>query len=150
MYKEDHIFTPTVSEPVMTQKRTKKQIYLEVLARGDNKSGMVTEDDVIAYDYWCNHVSGDSNGYTNMPMPPFLIDVNWVDERQCPWTFRVTFTNKQQRLMTGMHKAHIQCQVDQEGLTVKTAKKLLNADVMNEEFLVKLKKEILENNERNG
>ena len=150
MYKEDHIFTPTVSEPVMTQKRTKKQIYLEVLARGDNKSGIVTEDDVIAYDYWCNHVSGDSNGYTNMPMPPFLIDVNWVDERQCPWTFRVTFTNKQQRLMTGMHKAHIQCQVDQEGLTVKTAKKLLHADVMNEEFLVKLKKEILENNERNG
>jgi len=150
MYKEDHIFTPTVSEPAMTQKRTKKQIYLEVLARGDNKSGMVTEDDIIAYDYWCDHISGDGYGYTNMPMPPFLIDVNWVDERECPWCFLVTFTNKQQRLMTGMHKAHIQCQVDKEGLTVKTAKKLLHADVMNEEFLVKLKKEILENNERNG
>lgn len=147
MLREDYTFAPTVSEPVKMSKDDRSKHY--TLPNIKVKNRKVTAKDIKAYKKWCEKPC-DGTGYMNMPLPPWLIDSNWVDEESCPWSFLVTFTNKQQKLMTGMHKAHIQCQVDKEGLTVKTAKKLLNADVMNEEFLVKLKKEILENNERNG
>ena len=55
MYREDNTYQPILSEPVMSQKRTKKQIYLEVLERQRKKTPTkVTEDDIIAYDYWCD------------------------------------------------------------------------------------------------
>ena len=149
MLREDYIFIPTVSEPAMTQKkRTKKQIYLEVMARGQN-SNKVTQDDIDAYDYWCDHVAGDLSGYTSMPMPPWLIDLEWVDERNGPWSYLVTMPDGMQKLMSGMSKEHIGWQLGKK-IKAKKIKQLKNADMRNEEFLVKLDNEISENNEING
>ena len=147
MLREDYILIPTVSEPVMSQKRTKKQIYLEVFARHRKRPPTkVTEDDIIAYDYWCDHIAGDDTGYMSMPMPPWLIDVDWVDERSQPHTWMAKMKDGSMKLMSGMSLSHIKAQ----NTNVKSAREITNKDSKDEEFLVNLKKEISENNEKIG
>ena len=147
MYKEDNTYQPILSEPVMSQKRTKKQIYLEVLERHRKKTPTkVTEDDIIAYDYWCDHVAGDTTGYASMPMPPWLIDFGWKDERQQPHAWVAKMKDGTMKLMDGVSLSHIKSQ----DKNVKSAQEISHKDYSNDKFLVNLKKEISENNEKIG
>ena len=147
MLREDYILIPTVSEPTMTQKRTKKQIYLEVLERQRKRTPTrVTEDDVIAYDYWCNHIAGDITGYMSAPMPPWLIEFGWKDEKEQPHTWVAKMKDDSMKLMSGMSLSHIKAQ----DTNVKSAREISHKDNSNDEFLVNLKKEISENNEKIG
>ena len=148
MYREDNTYQPILSEPVMSQKkRTKKQIYLEVLERHRKRTPTkVTEDDIIAYDYWCDHIAGDETGYASAPMPPWLIEFGWKDEKEQPHTWVATMKDGTQKLMTGVALWHVK----EQDKNVMSAEEISHKDYHNDKFLDNLKKEISENNEKIG